>query len=102
MTWKAGEMYDRVNTGRYNNPVVIPERAADGENDEEVRSARALYHDVQRQRTDQFRYELLDWYKLTAHPKAGLAFQIAWDRGHAAGLHEVVAEFDSLVELLLP
>jgi len=51
--------------------------------------------------TEEFRQEALEDVGLKGHPKADKAFAMAWERGHANGLHEVFCELQGLAEILL-
>lgn len=48
----------------------------------------------------EFRDDLLEHLGITDHPKAGLLFDKAWERGHSDGLYYVVQVAEDLVELL--
>jgi len=54
-----------------------------------------------KKRVDDFKNEMFTYYGVIDHPKVELAYDLAWDRGHSAGYHEVVSEFDDIVELIL-
>jgi hypothetical protein len=49
----------------------------------------------------QFGTDLINAFKLTDHPKAEKAYIMAWNKGHANGLYEVLLVFSELTELLL-
>lgn len=49
---------------------------------------------------DEFKADLFAYHEVSDNPKAGLAFSIAWDRGHSSGYQEVAGYFDELVELI--
>jgi len=50
--------------------------------------------------TDEFKRDLFEEHGVTGHPKAELAFKLAWDYGHSSGLNEVVSYFEELVDLI--
>lgn len=39
-------------------------------------------------------------YGVVGHPKAGRLFELAWEYGHAAGVHEVESYYEELKDLL--
>jgi hypothetical protein len=47
-----------------------------------------------------FRDDLFEEFGVTNHPKAQATFDLAWERGYAAGLHQVYYRFSELVALL--
>lgn len=47
-----------------------------------------------------FQEDLAEEYELTGHPKEDKVFNMAWDRGHSAGLSEVEQEYAELASLL--
>ncbi len=49
---------------------------------------------------EQFCADLIEEAGVIGHPKANKAFDMAWDRGHASGYHEVEYEFAEIAELL--
>ena len=54
----------------------------------------------QSEEEEKFRVELLEEYGVTNHPKAGLVYSMAWERGHSSGYDSVRQEFEELVELI--
>ena len=50
---------------------------------------------------NQFQSDLEDHFGMKGHPKAGLLYWKAYDRGHSAGLHEIANVYADLVELVL-
>lgn len=64
-------------------------------------SDRAAYRaDAQRLEQVVFKDEALVATGLNGHPKANKAWTLAWDKGHSAGLHEVLDELVTFAELL--
>lgn len=55
---------------------------------------------ARRQEREELKAKILEKHGLSGHPKADILFQMAWDRGHADGLHAVESEADELVNLL--
>ncbi len=49
-----------------------------------------------------FQTDLYTAFGVTNNPKAGKAYAIAWDLGHAHGYEEVVNYFSDVVELIKP
>lgn len=49
---------------------------------------------------NQFQSDLEAYYEMTGHPKAGLLYWKAYDRGHSGGLQEVANAYSDLVELV--
>jgi len=43
---------------------------------------------------------LEEFYGLKNHPKASTLFNLAWDEGHASGIHEVIFWYIELAELI--
>jgi hypothetical protein len=58
------------------------------------------YQDEKRDLEIAFRADLLAELGISSHPKAERLFEIAWERGHAMGLSEVVIEAETLAELI--
>lgn len=50
---------------------------------------------------DNFSADAIAYCGLTGHPKAGMAFSMAYARGHSSGYSEVLQELEELAELLL-
>ncbi len=50
---------------------------------------------------ERFKTDALEDVGLTGHPKADKAYNLAWEQGHASGLHDVYCHLQSLAELLL-
>ncbi len=48
----------------------------------------------------QFEDALVAKYWVNGHPKLDLALRLAWEHGHSSGYHEVLLDFDELVEFL--
>ena len=48
----------------------------------------------------EFKRDVLAHIGISGHPKADLLYQMASQRGHGAGHHEVLSEADDLAELL--
>lgn len=48
----------------------------------------------------EFRCDVLAAIGLADHPKAGLLYQMAYQRGHSGGYREVLSEAEDLAELL--
>lgn len=48
----------------------------------------------------QFQTDLEAHYDMTGHPKAGLLYWKAYDRGHSGGMAEVANVYSDLVELV--
>lgn len=67
----------------------------------DIKAARAAYrNDIRRLEREVFKADLADAYGVSNHPKADRVFELAWDRGHDAGLGDVLIEYDDLVELI--
>lgn len=47
-----------------------------------------------------FEKDLFEHFEVTDHPKRDKCYQLAWDLGHSAGMHEIANYFSSLVELI--
>ena len=59
------------------------------------------YHRENGRIDDLFRKDALQEAGLTGHPKAEKAFEMAWERGHSSGYHEVFNCLLPLADLLL-
>lgn len=57
------------------------------------------YHEEIKRLQDEFCYDLIDKYNMTAHPKANECFNKAWDFGGGVGLWEVEDYFISIIEI---
>lgn len=47
-----------------------------------------------------FKLDLFEEYGVLENSKSDLAYQMAWDKGHAIGRSEVASEFEKLVDLI--
>lgn len=48
----------------------------------------------------EFQEDLEAYYEMKGHPKAGLLYWKAYERGHSGGMSEVANEYSDLVELV--
>ncbi len=60
------------------------------------------YQERQRVEREDFKRSLAEKHGLNMDGRFDIAWNIAWDRGHSAGLIEVGIEFDEMVPLLKP
>ena len=51
-------------------------------------------------RQEEWQNDLFNTYGVVGNPKAIQCFNIAWEEGHGAGLHEVEVYFSRFVELI--
>lgn len=58
------------------------------------------YNDNENKIISDFSVELLKELGIADHPKAGILWSMAWERGHAWGLESVEQEAEELSELL--
>ena len=58
------------------------------------------YNEAENKIISDFSAELLKELGIADHPKAGILWSMAWDRGHANGLESVEQEAEELSELL--
>lgn len=81
---------------RYKNKMVAPQvsRLKDPE-------GWKAYQAEETRLADLFYEEALQDVGLKGHPKAGKAFELAWQEGHACGLREVHGWLLKLADLLL-
>ena len=86
-------MRDKINLGFYNHKLPYPNT--------NYRDLKTAYWAEEKALNDLFKVDALEETKLTKHPKAEKAYQIAWDRGHASGYYEVFMYLEELAELLL-
>lgn len=91
---------DKIKAGHYSNPTQYPKRA-DYATIEEWRDAVREWNGVQGQYYDQFRVDALVEVCLSLHPRADKIMAYAWEKGHSAGLHEVLSELNDVAELFL-
>ena len=61
---------------------------------------RQAYYADKRRLEIKFRDDLAAEHGVSKNPRAEKLFEIAWDLGHAAGLHEVITYYEKLVELI--
>ena len=61
---------------------------------------RSLYDITEGRNIARFREALADELGMKGHPKFGVLWEKAWDRGHSAGLEEVLSEAQELVDLV--
>jgi hypothetical protein len=85
--------YERIMSGEFENTVPYVQPRDNKEAYEEYRKG-------EQAALARFKQELYKEYKVEDNPKKDVAFQIAWERGHASGLYEVYSIFDDLVELI--
>ncbi len=94
-------MYRRIMDGEFTAKIAYPERK-DFQDNDDFRAAKVAYkqavYDMQH---DVFKKAALADLGLIDHPKAHKAWSMAWERGHAQGLHEVYLELQDLAELLI-
>jgi hypothetical protein len=69
--------------------------------DPEYKEKSRAYHAEETRIQQMFKEDALKETELFGHPKADLAFDLAWDLGHAAGYGEVVNYLRDLAKLLL-
>ncbi len=80
-----------LNPADYVNPIkYVPGEPFD----------KRAWRDFENGIVDRFRTDLLAALKLTDHPKAAALWELAWDRGHSAGLDEVATYADEFSVLL--
>lgn len=88
-----------MNFDKYNNTMELPMRN-NFQTAEEYMDARKAYHAHTNELKMQFKQDMLDDFGVTDHPKAQKLWELAWERGHSAGLYAVYQEAEELVELL--
>lgn len=70
-------------------------------NQEAFTAAKRAYQDDVARLTEEFMKDLIEEFGLTGHPKAQQAYNLAWERGHSGGLHEVYSNMGDLAPLLV-
>ena len=69
--------------------------------DEDAFKAQQARHNEERSRLEQeFQDDLFDEFGVSDNPKRHKCFSLAWENGHAHGLHEVYSHFSDYVELI--
>lgn len=99
---------EKLKNGYYSNYGEYPQRVTFNLKNkyrklisrEEYKEKLKLYNELKMEKEHEFKINLLDFVGLLGHPKAEKAFQIAWDRGHSAGLNEVLLELEELADLI--
>jgi len=61
---------------------------------------RAAYNAEKQALMEEFQRDLFREYDVQSNPKRYKCYDMAWERGHSAGLYEVVGNFSDLVELI--
>lgn len=61
----------------------------------------AIWQALTKSLAGKFEPDLAKYYNMTDHPKRVRLYEIAYDMGHSAGLHEVANYYATLVDLLL-
>jgi hypothetical protein len=91
---------ENLKAGKYKTKLAYPDRNVYSK--EEFRALRTAWQrDNQRLEHDVLKADLFEEWKVSG-PKAEKLWERSWDRGHADGLHQVIWEFEDLVELILP
>lgn len=67
----------------------------------DYREARAAYDKDEARLLAQFQADLEAEFGVVGHPKADKLYALAWERGHASGLAEVVTHYEELVDLVV-
>lgn len=61
---------------------------------------RKAYRQQRKELYNLFEEDIARVYIVSDHPKKDLLFRLAWDYGHALGIHEVLSYYDEMVELI--
>jgi hypothetical protein len=120
-------IYDRVVAGEYEPKIAYPERPKkptilamriDNVSAEELATvpavkaayeadvlaydlAKAAYGEESRRLSIQFSTDLEVEAGVSGHPRAPLLYQLAYDRGHSAGMAEVALYYAEMAELIV-
>jgi hypothetical protein len=89
-------LHERVNDGEFNSKLPYPLSRSP----EAKEKQKAHREDVARL-NGEFKAAALAKTGLAGHPKADKAYAMAWDLGHASGLHEVLGYLEEIAEVLL-
>ena len=57
-------------------------------------------HKANREAMESFQKDTIEYCELSKHPKASIAFDMAWSRGHSSGLSAVVYELADLESIM--
>lgn len=49
---------------------------------------------------EEFEQDLFAFHGVTENAQRDMAYQLAWERGHSAGIHEIAMYFSDLAELI--
>lgn len=115
-------VYDKINNGDYKNKLPYPQNPkkpylkkdatpaeirayADAvENypvhEEAYKAMQKTYYEESRELENKFIADLEAEFDIVGHPKAGLLYSKAYERGHSGGFSEVLSYYEDLVELL--
>ena len=94
------DIHHKINTGVYSTSLPFPASSKFSMGTQERKEALRIYREDDNRCLQEFKTDLFASFDVANHPKAEKAFDIAWDDGHAAGLHEVLYHFERLVDLL--
>lgn len=95
-----GDVYDRIIQGHYKNSIPYPEPKGFVASTDRLDALRK-YREGESAAITRFRADAIEAVGLKGHPKADMAYSMAWSRGHSSGLTEVLINLDELAELLL-
>jgi hypothetical protein len=82
--------YEKIGAGVYKSKLVYGTTV----------ETRHAYNQDETRLHLQFKDDLFEEFGVTLNPKAGAAYNIAWEYGHAYGLHSVYDHFSDVVELI--
>jgi hypothetical protein len=88
------EMYKKIIQGEYIGREPFDSYRRD-------REQYLKYQNEQKKLFENFKSDLRKEFRLSKNRKFDAVFQMAWDKGHSAGYHEVLLEFHELTNLIL-
>lgn len=86
----------KINNGDYNNRMPYPNGTSQAD-----KIARLDFRQNEGVIKAQFKLDVLRELGIEKHRNAEKLFEIAWERGHSSGWHDVLSEAEELSELLL-
>jgi hypothetical protein len=88
---------ERINAGEFRNKLPLPPL---DRNKQETSQLWDAYLKEKNRLIGVFENALQEEHGMKGHPKAGLLFYKAWDKGHSSGHYEVALAYADLLELV--
>lgn len=91
---------DNIAAGKYKNTLQYPSHADYVSDNKKYKNIITEYREQESRHEATFKVDLFEENGVLGNPKAELAYNMAWDHGHASGLEDVAIWFEKLVELI--